>query len=118
MTSNLTTSDLLPTQPLDPRSIQGNQIDLDRLATIANTLPPLALESHIVPSSTSIPSEGVNEPFANVASGLGSGASHRTFVSNENGDPNDGHGTLLLSREGRSKYLGPTAGSEWLKDVQ
>ena len=27
------------------------------------------------------------------------------------------HGTLMLDKEGRSKYLGPTAGSEWLKDV-
>lgn len=27
------------------------------------------------------------------------------------------HGTLMLSKEGRAKYLGPTAGSEWLKDV-
>ena len=27
------------------------------------------------------------------------------------------YGTLLLGQGGRSKYLGPTAGSEWLKDV-
>ena len=27
------------------------------------------------------------------------------------------HGTLLLDKEGRARYLGPTAGSEWLKDV-
>ena len=27
------------------------------------------------------------------------------------------HGTLMLDKAGRSKYLGPTAGSEWLKDV-
>lgn len=27
------------------------------------------------------------------------------------------HGTLMLGSGGRSKYLGPTAGSEWLKDV-
>lgn len=26
-------------------------------------------------------------------------------------------GTLMLSEGGRSKYLGPTAGSEWLRDV-
>lgn len=94
--SNFITSDLLATQPMNTRLTQSDQVDLDRLATIANTLPPLA----------------------SIASGLGSGASHHTVVTNEDGDPNDAHGTLLLSREGRSKYLGPTAGSEWLKDVQ
>jgi hypothetical protein len=28
-----------------------------------------------------------------------------------------GVGTLLIGRAGRSKFLGPTAGSEWLNDV-
>lgn len=32
-------------------------------------------------------------------------------------DQNGSHGTLMLSKGGRAKYLGPTAGSEWLKDV-
>ena len=31
--------------------------------------------------------------------------------------PDSAHGTLLIGRGGRSKYLGPTAASEWLKDV-
>lgn len=33
--------------------------------------------------------------------------------------PNDepSHGTLVISASGRSKYLGPSAASEWLKDV-
>lgn len=116
--SNFTTGDLLATQPMNTRLTQSEHIELDRLATIANTLPPHPFESRIVQSSASMPSEGVDEPFTNIASGLGSGASQHTFISNEDGDPNDAHGTLLLSREGRSKYLGPTAGSEWLKDVQ
>lgn len=33
------------------------------------------------------------------------------------GDQNGSHGTLMLSKGGRTKYLGPTAGSEWLRDV-
>lgn len=34
--------------------------------------------------------------------------------------PNDepSHGTLVISASGRSKYLGPSAASEWLKDVR
>lgn len=31
--------------------------------------------------------------------------------------PDGSYGTLVLSGGGRSKYLGPTAGSEWLRDV-
>lgn len=32
--------------------------------------------------------------------------------------PNEAsHGTLVISASGRSKYLGPSAASEWLKDV-
>lgn len=35
-----------------------------------------------------------------------------------NHEQNASHGTLVLDQGGRSKYLGPTAGSEWLKDVR
>lgn len=35
----------------------------------------------------------------------------------EAGDQNDSYGTLMLSKGGRYKYLGPTAGTEWLKEV-
>lgn len=35
----------------------------------------------------------------------------------EDGEQSASHGTLMLTEGGRSKYLGPTAGSEWLKDV-
>ncbi|KAK6909911.1 hypothetical protein L486_00437 [Kwoniella mangroviensis CBS 10435] len=31
---------------------------------------------------------------------------------------NQSHGTLVISQGGRSKYLGPTAASEWLKDQE
>ena len=57
--------------------------------------------------------------------------SHVTSQSPDNGgfdqsifkqtgmSPNDepSHGTLVISASGRSKYLGPSAASEWLKDV-
>ncbi|CAK7207518.1 hypothetical protein SEUCBS139899_010328 [Sporothrix eucalyptigena] len=35
----------------------------------------------------------------------------------DDSDKSTSYGTLVMSRGGRSKYLGPTAGSEWLKDV-
>ena len=36
----------------------------------------------------------------------------------DDGEQSGSYGTLMLSQGGRSKYLGPTAGSEWLKDVR
>jgi hypothetical protein len=36
----------------------------------------------------------------------------------EDGEQDGSYGTLMLGQGGRSKYLGPTAGSEWLKDVR
>lgn len=35
----------------------------------------------------------------------------------DNNAVDDSFGVLVLGEGGRSKYLGPTAGSEWLKDV-
>ncbi|OCF40873.1 hypothetical protein I317_05323 [Kwoniella heveanensis CBS 569] len=45
-----------------------------------------------------------------------SGGLHARTV--EHSADNSGFGTLVISRGGRSKYLGPTAGSEWLKDSE
>ena len=43
---------------------------------------------------------------------------HSNDLHNIDDHGQDGsHGTLLLDKEGRARYLGPTAGSEWLKDV-
>ncbi|KAH8587807.1 hypothetical protein B0O99DRAFT_526197, partial [Bisporella sp. PMI_857] len=36
----------------------------------------------------------------------------------DDNEQSDSYGTLMLSQGGRSKYLGPTAGSEWLKDSE
>ncbi|EJT46054.1 hypothetical protein A1Q1_05436 [Trichosporon asahii var. asahii CBS 2479] len=32
-------------------------------------------------------------------------------------EPQDNYGTLVIDKSGRSKWLGPTAGTEWLKNV-
>lgn len=53
------------------------------------------------------------------ANHLSIGASDRDAMLESSRDAaQDGsYGTLVLSGGGRSKYLGPTAGSEWLRDV-
>ncbi|KAJ9144638.1 Transcription factor [Pleurostoma richardsiae] len=38
--------------------------------------------------------------------------------SANNGQQSGSYGTLMLGKRGRSKYLGPTAGSEWLKESE
>jgi len=49
-------------------------------------------------------------PVENVAEGI----VRQSVVSPSN---EASHGTLVISASGRSKYLGPSAASEWLKDV-
>lgn len=36
----------------------------------------------------------------------------------DDGEPDESYGTLMFSQGGQSKYLGPTAGSVWLRDVR
>ena len=47
----------------------------------------------------------------------GRGSRQTAMQSADDGAPDGSYGTLVLSEGGRSRYLGPTAGSEWLKDV-
>ncbi|KAL4736407.1 hypothetical protein BDV11DRAFT_211264 [Aspergillus similis] len=67
--------------------------------------------------------------FADVSSRLPTGCientlddSHRVALPDAQsagvGRGSGSHGTLMLGKGGRSKYLGPTAGSEWLKDSE
>jgi hypothetical protein len=40
-----------------------------------------------------------------------------SHISPESSSQAQAYGTLLIGRGGRSKYLGPTAASDWLRDV-
>lgn len=97
-------------------SNRGNQADLSHLANVASTLEPCSVDVRPGHSSMSTPSDVLQKTFQNMASEIGSAASN-PVLAHDDTDANDAHGTLMLSKEGRSKYLGPTAGSEWLKDV-
>lgn len=46
-----------------------------------------------------------------------SASSNPARQSIDDGQQSGSHGTLMLGKRGRSKYLGPTAGSEWLKEA-
>lgn len=56
------------------------------------------------------------EALYNVPTGA-STSSNPARQSVDDGQQSGSHGTLMLGKRGRSKYLGPTAGSEWLKEA-
>ncbi|KAL4970486.1 fungal specific transcription factor domain-containing protein [Aspergillus stella-maris] len=82
---------------------QGHPNNLNGFAFFVPSAPPQTVQD---PSS--VPSGSTTAPWPNNATQPGVNA----------GDEGGSHGTLMLGRGGRSKYLGPAAGSEWLKDSE
>lgn len=109
-TKTVSISEPEPTRPVTQQ--HASEAELDRLATAASTLAPYPVAAQI----SFAPAEAFNEAVRNISSVLTNSTTNVTHASLDD-DANEAHGTLMLSREGRSKYLGPTAGSEWLKDV-
>lgn len=90
-------------------------------------LDPLSLLAHALATQSSLPGTSttpahlppIAESLYNVANSGATGPSHATAASRPSVDEEGGsYGTLMLSKRGRSKYLGPTAASEWLKEVR
>lgn len=82
----------------------------------------LALLAHVLQSdslqnSPSVPTN--RNPLAGHGdSGKDSGLHNSAAQPLRAGEQSGSYGTLMLGKGGRSKYLGPTAGSEWLKEVR
>ncbi|KAK5094261.1 hypothetical protein LTS08_008681 [Lithohypha guttulata] len=110
-TKTVSISEPEPTRPVTQQ--HASEAELDRLATVASTLAPYPVAAQI----SFAPAEAFNEAVRNISSVLTNSTTNVTHASLDD-DANEAHGTLMLSREGRSKYLGPTAGSEWLKDLE
>lgn len=92
-------------------SLRG-QVNRDKSAEfnlLARALEPYTSHGLSSQSPTSVPQESA--PTAASAS------SNPDLQNVNDGEQSGSYGTLMLSKGGRSKYLGPTAGSEWLKDV-
>lgn len=99
--------------PSDP----SNYNEVNPLTLLAHALEPYAVRGASPRVSTSEPpADRLTEPLYSVPSGA-SGSSNRTRQLVDDGQQGGSYGTLMLSTRGRSKYLGPTAGSEWLKEV-
>ena len=98
--------------------VHGNQDK--QLNFLARAFQPCAtqdLSSHILPL---VPSGALVAPSNSVpANPTAAPLTTNTDVQPADDEEQDGsYGTLILGKGGRSKYLGPTAGSEWLKDVR
>ena len=91
-------------------TISGGQLRDEPLTSQqpALSLLPAAAQNRMFPSPQDILS----------ASGVDSTGLLTEPNPNDENAPDGSHGTLLLDKEGRARYLGPTAGSEWLKDVR
>lgn len=94
-----------------------NELDkLNRLARSSAVLEPYNVQGPPQPTPMSVPPGEITEPLYGIPSG--GSASYQSAPQFINHDKQNGSfGTLMLTRGGRSKYLGPTAGSEWLKEV-
>ncbi|KAL4893492.1 hypothetical protein BDV59DRAFT_207607 [Aspergillus ambiguus] len=85
--------------------------DFEQLALLARALQPETVhKSPLVPSDRIAPQP--DDP--STASASNNPASQPIGAGEQSGS----YGTLMLSKGGRSKYLGPTAGSEWLKESE
>jgi hypothetical protein len=116
-----------PAQQVPPTSSYVNtelppQLNYDQTFQAAGTSMPLPQLGYASGSSQHVANEDRigQQPFDNNAwtqspvEQIQDGVVRHTVVS----PPNEAsHGTLVISASGRSKYLGPSAASEWLKDV-
>ncbi|GFZ52287.1 hypothetical protein JCM24511_10060 [Saitozyma sp. JCM 24511] len=87
------------------------QTNIDPMPIFEPTITTTPRSVHFdynVPSSSDGVSSGWNAP-----AGVPARVTHL-----EAGEHDQSFGTLVISHSGRSKYLGPTAASEWLKDQE
>ena len=90
----------------------GKRDGFEQLDPLAQVLQPEAMHRPYSLPADLIAEPGHSDP--NRASGSSNPVPPSTDVDEQSGS----YGTLMLSKGGRSKYLGPTAGSEWLKEVR
>uniref|UniRef100_A0A8H7NQV2 Xylanolytic transcriptional activator regulatory domain-containing protein n=1 Tax=Bionectria ochroleuca TaxID=29856 RepID=A0A8H7NQV2_BIOOC len=106
-----------PTTSPQNHTLHGNHHQLDTLALLAQALGPYAAQASSLNTPGSKPPGGRTESLYNPPTG-GSGSTNAAGRSTNEDEQVGSYGTLMLSKRGRSKYLGPTAGSEWLNESE
>ncbi|CAK7235708.1 hypothetical protein SBRCBS47491_009387 [Sporothrix bragantina] len=128
-----------PSDPADPADRAGpsdSRVTADppaETASLVSNAPPLSsttfgktensvrsASEHTGHPEASEPSETTEATETTGAAGVADSQINNDDEDEDEEDEDKGnsYGTLVMSHGGRSKYLGPTAGSEWLKDVQ
>lgn len=87
---------------------------------IAGTPASNTVQGPAIPTATAVSHDTVEPAAGAVSSRDGGNDVPVTSSLQATGDEDNvgSHGTLMICRDGLSKYLGPTAGSEWLKDSE
>lgn len=100
--------------PSHSNASDPNQVN--PLTLLAHALEPYTAQAPSPHTPASAPSGRLEEPAHSINTGT-SASSNPARYAVEDDRENGSYGTLMLGKRGRSKYLGPTAGSEWLKEV-
>lgn len=111
-------------QPFDPdqqpiNRLQSNLSErnqVNTLAVLAHALEPNTVQGPSPQTPGSSRSALMEESSYSINTGT-STSRNPTRLSIDDDHQNGSYGTLMIGNRGRSKYLGPTAGSEWLKEV-
>jgi len=98
------------------RSNASGPNQVNPLTLLAHALEPYTTQAPSPRTPASAPSGRLEEPAHSINTGT-SAPSNPARYTIEDERENGSYGTLMLGKRGRSKYLGPTAGSEWLKEV-
>ncbi|ORX41278.1 hypothetical protein BD324DRAFT_613935 [Kockovaella imperatae] len=114
-------------QPPDKRSrgemYTSDRLDMPHTRRHSEMGYPSSAERHELHLPLPSPSLSSGRPYATPMQNAGpSGSGHgtaRSFGSGPLHSPIEhSHGTLVLTQSGSSRYLGPTAGTEWLKNQE
>lgn len=108
-----------PSHQIPMQATPNSHTELNTLAFLAHALEPYAVQGPSPHTPGSVPPARVAEALYNIPTGAtaASVSSNPVRQSVDDGQQGGSHGTLMLGKRGRSKYLGPTAGSEWLKEA-
>ncbi|EEU39690.1 uncharacterized protein NECHADRAFT_82125 [Fusarium vanettenii 77-13-4] len=99
------------------RSNASDPNQVNPLTLLAHALEPYTTQAPSPRTPASAPSGRLEEPAHSINTGT-SASSNPARYTIEDERENGSYGTLMLGKRGRSKYLGPTAGSEWLKESE
>ncbi|CVL07393.1 uncharacterized protein FMAN_14333 [Fusarium mangiferae] len=102
---------------IPPHSNLTDRTQVNPLTLLARAFEPYTVQGPSPQTPGSSRSARMEESSYSINTGT-SASSNPARLSIDDDSQNGSFGTLMLGKRGRSKYLGPTAGSEWLKESE